>query len=367
MSSFVAIISSSNIVKIQPAYDDKSGQGRTKARSIFNAPWAGRTSRMYACIDLGSNSFHLLIAEWHEGAIQLIERCSEKVQLGEDVLRSGQISPVAFERGLDCLQSFRQLIELHHVERYWALGTNTFRIAENSDEFVLAANDLGIEISVISGVQEAVLIYAGVISILEETDDERMVIDIGGGSTEIVVGKQHKRLITHSLPVGCVGWRDTYFKSSPQCFADLSESLDEATDAARDIFSGIAPGVNVYNWKNVYASSGTAKLLSTICEEQGLSQGGLTYSALQQLRELMIRTIAEDRELPGLKDRRRELLLPGFAVMSGLMQAFECESIIFSPSALREGMLDFMVHNSKTAENLANDNLPNVSYAGSKY
>ena len=105
---------------------------------------------MYACIDLGSNSFHLLIAEWDDGEIRLVERCSEKVQLGAGVQSSGNISANAFESGIQCLQHFRNLIKHHGVQRYWALGTNTFRIAKNADSFVQAASNIGIEISIIS-------------------------------------------------------------------------------------------------------------------------------------------------------------------------------------------------------------------------
>ncbi len=320
---------------------------------------------MYACIDLGSNSFHLLIAEWEEGKIQLVERYSEKVQLGEGVQANGKISSEAFDRGLDCLQHFQSLISLHRVQRYWALGTNTFRIAGNADSFVKAADDIGIEISIISGVQEAVLIYAGVISALPDSDDNRLVIDIGGGSTEIIVGRRHRRLITHSLPVGCVAWRDRYFDATKGDYAALTHALDQATTAAVEVFKGIVPGVNKYDWKNVYGSSGTAKMLTTVCQEHGIGNGELTLFALQQLRGVMLNAIVEQIELPGLKDKRRDLLLPGYAVMVGLMQALECELVVFSASALREGMMDFMVNNGKTAQTLANNDLPGVSYAGS--
>ena len=147
---------------------------------------------MYACIDLGSNSFHLLIGEWVDERIKILERCSEKVQLGEDVPPSGgSISPQAFERGVVCLQQFKALMDNYPLEQYWALGTNTFRIADNAAELIHVSRGLGIDISIISGVQEAVLIYAGVISSLPVNSERRLVIDIGGGSTEIIIGQSH--------------------------------------------------------------------------------------------------------------------------------------------------------------------------------
>jgi exopolyphosphatase / guanosine-5'-triphosphate,3'-diphosphate pyrophosphatase len=319
---------------------------------------------MYACIDLGSNSFHLLIAEKKKkkGIIQLIERCSDKVQIGEGVQKTGKISSDAFERGLQSLRHFQNIISRHPVERYWALGTNTFRAASNTDKFICAAREIGIEISVISGVQEAMLIYAGVISGLPTMSGKRLVIDIGGGSTELIVGKRHKRLFTHSLPVGCVGWRDRFFDKSERNSEKLHKILEQATDAARDIFLEVAPGVSKYEWIHTYASSGTAKMLAAVSQEQGYGKGEICLSGLEKLQDLMIETIVKGEPLPGLTEKRRDLLLPGCAVMKGLMQAFKVKLIQFSPSAMREGMLDFMLKRSRKVRGLKRRKLPQLSH-----
>ena len=321
---------------------------------------------MYACIDLGSNSFHLLIGEWQDGQILIIERCSEKVQLGEGVLSNGVISPEAFQRGMECLVRFESLMALHGVQRYWALGTNTFRIADNADEFIGAAADIGLEISIISGVQEAVLIYAGVVSDLPLNNNKRFVIDIGGGSTELIVGAGNQRLITHSLPVGCVSWRDRYFgQQESVAKADLDKKLSLASKAAKSVFQSIAPGVNHYNWTEAYASSGTAKMLAAICQEHGEGTGTIDLAALRRLRGVVVDTLASGRELPGLKEKRRDLLLSGYAIMEGLMEAVSCDHITFSATALREGMLNFIVSSGDSAYSLDPSKLPSVSFAGS--
>jgi exopolyphosphatase/guanosine-5'-triphosphate,3'-diphosphate pyrophosphatase len=321
---------------------------------------------MYACIDLGSNSFHLLIGEWQDGRITIIERCSEKVQLGEGVLDNRLISSAAFERGLECLKRFESLMALHGVERYWALGTNTFRIADNAEQFIAAAADIGLEISIISGVQEAVLIYSGVISDLPSGDAKRFVIDIGGGSTELIVGMREQRLITHSLPVGCVSWRDQYFRAQNSADrSQLEKRLALAIDAARSIFHSVAPGVNHYHWSEAFASSGTAKMLATVCQEHGEGTGEIRLSALRRLRGTIVGAIERGDELPGLKEKRRDLLLPGYAIMEGLMEAVSCDCITFSATALREGMLDFIVRSGKQAHTLDPSKLPDVSLAGS--
>lgn len=320
---------------------------------------------MYACIDLGSNSFHLLIGEWLDGRIEIIERCSEKVQLGEAVGETGGISTDAFQRGISCLQRFKSLMDQYPLERYWALGTNTFRVTNNASDFILAARNIGIDVSIISGVQEAVLIYAGVITELPAIDSQRLIIDIGGGSTEIIIGRQHTRLLTESMAIGSVAWRDRFFSGDGRDKVELEAQLDAAVAAAAQIFSRVAAGVSKAGWTEAYASSGTVKMLMSICEANGYGEGQIELKALQALKQDIIASIAHETELAGLKERRRDLLLPGWSVLVGLMQAYAIESINFSATALREGMLDFMAKNKKTLRVMQESGLPAVSNAKS--
>lgn len=316
---------------------------------------------MYACIDLGSNSFHILIAEWIDGRIEIVERCSDSVQLGEDVRKTGSISPAAYKRGLACLQHFKTLMDQYPLEQYWALGTNTFRVTDNAQDFIQAARDIGIEISPISGVQEAVLIYAGVITSLPVSDNHRLVIDIGGGSTEVVIGHKHSRLLTESMAVGSVAWRDKFFSPKTSDPLLLEAQLDAATAASKLVFDGISIGMRKAGWHEAYASSGTVKMLAAICHSHGFEKGEIKHDALLALKAQIITAIAAGSDLPGLKERRRELLLPGLAVLMGLMHSYSLGSIKFSATALREGMLDFMVKNKKTLAAMLNSDLPQVS------
>lgn len=316
---------------------------------------------MYACIDLGSNSFHILIAEWIDGRIEIVERSSDSVQLGEDVRKTGSISPAAYKRGLACLQHFKTLMDQYSLEQYWALGTNTFRVTDNAQDFIQAARDIGIEISPISGVQEAVLIYAGVITSLPVSDNHRLIIDIGGGSTEVVIGHKHSRLLTESMAVGSVAWRDKFFPPKTSDPLLLEAQLDAATAASRGVFDGISIGVRKAGWQEAYASSGTVKMLAAICHSHGFGKGEIKLDALLALKPQIITAIAAGGDLPGLKERRRELLLPGLAVLMGLMQSYSVGCIKFSATALREGMLDFMVKNKKTLAAMQSSDLPQVS------
>ena len=320
---------------------------------------------MYACIDLGSNSFHLLIARWQDDRSEIVERFSNLVQLGEGVSLTGRISPAAFARGLACLLEFSEALTRHSVCKYWALGTNALRTADNAPEFIAEAAKLGVEISIISGLQEAVLVYSGVQSGLPRQDVIRLVADIGGGSTEIIVGRQERRLVTRSMAVGCVDWRDSYFSELAGSPAAIECQLDTAVKAAVDVFSAIREEVRSHSWSEVYASSGTAKMLALVGQACGYGGGDISRSMLQYMKRDVIACAAEPEVLlPGLKDRRKDLLLPGWAVMTGLMQALDIERIAFSPTALREGMLDFMMHKGNDTSLLERELLPEVSQTG---
>lgn len=309
---------------------------------------------MYACIDLGSNSFHLLIARWHEGSYDIVERFSDKVQLGEGLVEGGNITQQAFDRGLKCLETFRQALARYPIEKSWAVGTNALRTAGNAEQFLSKAREKGFVIDVVPGLEEAALVYAGVISSLPDDDTSRLVIDIGGGSTELVVGAGPKRLQSHSMAIGCISWRDTWFTNPPQTESALSQCLDDAAQAAAGVFAGVATELVQTPWQEVYASSGTAKMLSAVCGHKSQQQRptpGVTLATLQALKVDVMRTVLEPGfSLPGLKNSRRELILPGWAVLHGFMTACQVNDLNFSPSALREGMLHYLAQASAKGE-----------------
>lgn len=301
---------------------------------------------MFACIDLGSNSFHLLIARQLNGKHEVIERFSEKVQLGAGLMKDGLIQTEAFERGLECLKHFVTAMESHPVEHTWAVGTNALRIAKNADDFLKAASTLGIDIDVVSGEEEAALVYAGVSSALPVLPESQLVVDIGGGSTEIVFGHGMQRKAVFSLPIGCVSWRDKWFSDVEQDEGSIEAQLTAASADAKQVFSDVAMQLTGEHWQSVRASSGTAKMLSLICSarQSGSSTPeGVSLETLRSLQGDVIRTALDpDFELAGLKPSRRELVLPGWSVLQGFMLALQVDTLDFSPAALREGMLYYM-------------------------
>ncbi len=302
---------------------------------------------MYACVDLGSNSFHLLIARWHDGAHEIVERFSEKVQLGEGLSQNCTINADAFQRGLVCLEAFALAMERYPIKYLWVVGTNALRVAENSQDFINQAKSRGFAVDVVTGLEEAALVYAGVTSAIPKDDQVRLVIDIGGGSTELIVGKGPVQLQAHSLPIGCVSWRDRWFSTRLENKDLLRKQLTMAADDAEQVFAQVADQLARTPWAEVFASSGTAKMLSAICSHKYPSAAGSTlvdFDVLAKLESDIIETtLNPGRTLPGLKNSRKELLLPGWAVLTGFMKVHQINKLHFSPAALREGMLHYMV------------------------
>lgn len=302
---------------------------------------------MFACIDLGSNSFHLLIARWHNGSHEIVERFSEKVQLGEGLAGSGLISPAAFARGLVCLDTFAAALRRYPVQHRWVVGTNALRVADNAGAFLQEAAARGFQIDVVSGLEEAALVYAGVISALPDDGSTRLVVDIGGGSTELIVGRGAQQLQAHSMPIGCISWRDRWFSEKLTDATALQQRLEEATQASEAVFRTVADSLASTPWTGVYASSGTAKMLSALCSQRvapGSPPLQVELSVLQSLEPDIIQiSVNPHLTLRGLKNGRRELVLPGWAVLMGFMRANNIQVLNFSHSALREGMLNYLV------------------------
>lgn len=304
---------------------------------------------MYACLDLGSNSFHLLIARFEQGRMVIVERFSEKVQLGEGVAVSGMLSEAAMRRGLDCLHHFREAMDAHPANCLWSVGTNALRKAGNASVFLQEARQLGFDIEVISGEKEGALVYAGVSSLLGADNNPRLVVDIGGGSTEIVTGQGGRHHQVMSLPMGCVSWRDRFFDSlsTDASHADIDLALNGAAETATGILLDARKALEgtPQQIQSVYASSGTAKMLAMIAGALGDAAGTVSLEALDQLKgERLLHRLVNDPGylIPGLKPARRDLLLPGWTLMSAFMKVFDVTVLDFSASALREGMLTTM-------------------------
>jgi exopolyphosphatase/guanosine-5'-triphosphate,3'-diphosphate pyrophosphatase len=291
---------------------------------------------MLAALDLGSNSFHMLIAERTGNGFRVVERFSEKVQLGEGVATSGKVCEIARARAVACLADFREAINRYPVTALAAVGTKTFRTASNIGPLLRDAEELGFSIEIVSGEREAQLIYSGVSNALPDDNQKRLVIDIGGGSTELAIGLDHMPFMLRSLDLGCVSWSDRFFSSGTVDESDFREAMI----AAREHIYLNSRELHAVGWKNVYASSGTAKMLCAIAKEQKYTDGILTMDALKKIRnDALAFPRVHQIELPGLKSSRQNVLLPGLAIMIAIMKELQIASIRYSKAALREGVL----------------------------
>jgi len=292
----------------------------------------------YAAIDLGSNSFHLLIATIRDGRIEPLERFSEKIQLGQHVSETGQLCPAAIRRGLKCLGDFSAALQRHPAERIRVVGTQALRAASNRQQFLDEASMvLPVPVDVISGEEEAQLIWLGLVGSLPATSRSRLVIDIGGGSTELAYGQGQQLRFLQSMPLGCVTFRDHWFADGRFTPARYQQALDAAHDLLAHGLADCPADMAV----DYYGSSGTIKSIVRIAERQGwCSAGMIDREAIDRLRTEVLRLGRSSRlKFDGLRESRRSVLVPGLVILEAAMEELAMDYLVYSPSALREGMI----------------------------
>lgn len=272
---------------------------------------------LLAAIDLGSNSFRLSIGRvvHLDGAAQIysIDRLKEHVRLAAGLGRSNILDEAAIQRAIESLQRFSERIEGFHPNRVRAVATNTLRIASNATEVLPRLEEaLGFPIEIISGQEEARLIFTGVTHELPPSPDRRLMIDIGGGSTEVIIGQEFTALHMSSLAMGCVSHTRRFFPDG----RITAERMRKAVMAARREIETIARPYKQTGWEQAYGSSGTAKGLIAVLAETGLSTKGITREGLEGLRDKLVRDGRVDMDtLPGLKPDRAVVLAGGLAIM----------------------------------------------------
>jgi exopolyphosphatase/guanosine-5'-triphosphate,3'-diphosphate pyrophosphatase len=291
---------------------------------------------LLAALDLGSNSFHLLIAKIEHGELRPVEALAEKVQLGAG-LQNRVLSEDAIERGLACLTRFAELLESVDVQRIRVVGTNALRIAKNRWDFTGRARQiLGTGVDVIYGVEEARLVYLGVAHALADDAQSRLVIDIGGGSTEFIIGERFEPRRMESLQIGCVSYNAEFFPD------DVISRLHyrRAYNRARIESSHIRHNYHSDHWAESIGSSGTLQTIQTILALQGWSEEGITRSGLKNLENALLEfDTMEDIEFEGLGANRRGTILSGVAIASALFDTLNIQNMRTSKGALREGVL----------------------------
>jgi exopolyphosphatase/guanosine-5'-triphosphate,3'-diphosphate pyrophosphatase len=290
-----------------------------------------------AVVDLGSNSFRLEIGRVEGEQIFRLDTWRETLRVGAGIDGNGRLTQAAQRAALACLARFGERLRGLHPSAVRAVATNTFRVARNADAFLpKAERTLGFPIDVISGHEEARLIWLGVAHVLPASPARRLVIDIGGGSTEFIVGRGLEPERLESLKIGCVGMTQRFFADG-----DLDAKAFAAAEThARAEIEAIASAFARSSWSEAYASSGTALALAEILESNGLSSGGITPEGLARLRKRMIGAADVSRlQLAGLKPERAPVLAGGLAVMQAALRELRVERINPVGGALRLGVL----------------------------
>jgi exopolyphosphatase / guanosine-5'-triphosphate,3'-diphosphate pyrophosphatase len=284
-----------------------------------------------AAVDLGSNSFHLVVARLDEGRIHVLDRLRERVRLAEGLDAKGNLTPEAAERALACLTRFGQRVRELPAGAVRAAGTNTLRQAKNRASFLARARQaLGHPIDIIAGREEARLIYLGVAHSVPNDEGRRLVVDIGGGSTECTIGEGFDPIATESLFMGCVSYSQRFFpdgilRRDDFRRAETAAMLELSTFERR--FRGLG-------WKACYGSSGTALAIAELLAE------AITRKGLKRLRATLCEKGSVPKlDLPGLDPERASVLPGGLAILMAVFKRLEIETMQPSSGALREGLL----------------------------
>jgi len=295
-------------------------------------------SHYMAAIDMGSNSFHLVVAQLVSGEIRLIDKLAEKVMLATGLNEEGELSEEAIERGLDCLKRFAQRIEPIKPEYICCVGTNALRAAKNSMSFVSAAQKiLGCRVDIVAGREEARLIYLGVSHMLADDQGKRLVIDIGGGSTEFIIGERFEPLLTESLHMGCVSYMQRFFPEGKI----TRRGFKQAVKAARREVVAIEYSYKALSWDSVVGSSGTAKALCNAHANHVVTdEGKVTLAGLYSLADQVLACkMLDELDIDGVKSSRRSIFPSGLAILIGIFEQLGIDKLDFSEGALREGVL----------------------------
>jgi exopolyphosphatase / guanosine-5'-triphosphate,3'-diphosphate pyrophosphatase len=297
---------------------------------------------LLAAIDLGSNSFRLEIGRLDHGHVQRVEYIKETVRQGNGLDSERNLSIEAMQRGWDCLARFSERLGGFKRHQVRAVATQTLREARNRDVFIAKADQLlGFPIDVISGREEARLIYIGVAHLLPQSSERRLVIDIGGRSTELILGRGYSSQRTESYRLGSIAWSMKYFDNGKLSAANF----ERAKIAAQAILDEAVSGFNQQHWDVAYGSSGTIGAVADILAAKGYSATSITSEGLQWLYESLIRTGHIDKVvLTGLKEDRRSVIGGGVAILRALFDLLDLKELAVAEGALRQGLLFDLVN-----------------------
>lgn len=303
---------------------------------MFNLSAHNPQTSHIAAIDLGSNSFHMIVARWDNGQLTLLDRLREPVRLGFGLQEDLSLSDDARDRALACLERFGECLRGYPSRSVRIVGTKTLRSIKDSSQFLREAEKrLGHPVEIISGDEEARLIYLGVANDIAPDDRNRIVMDIGGGSTEVILGKGMQPRLKESLNMGCIAITKKFFmdgkvndklvtKALIACLQELEPVKDEFLQTG---------------WQQVLGASGSIKAVAKVCQANGWSDGTITLDSLEKIIALYLDHGKLDLQIAGLSEDRQPVFLGGVVVLSALFDGLELKQMVAADWALREGLL----------------------------
>jgi exopolyphosphatase/guanosine-5'-triphosphate,3'-diphosphate pyrophosphatase len=318
-----------------------------------------RDSSKVAALDMGSNSFHLVVARIVAGSVQIVHRVKQKVRLADGLGDDGVLSAEAIQKGLDTLGVIAESLQGFEPEYVRVVATHTLRRASNAKEFLKAAKKIfPFPIDVISGAEEARLIYQGVAH-TNHQNGQRLVVDIGGGSTEFIIGEDFDTKILRSLQMGCVSYTNRFFKHGEL----KPKAFDKAITCARQELEMIDKQYQKLGWQTCIGTSGTIKVIIELAAQLDSTnrENQVSLSDLYTLKDWCCAAgNSRDLKLQGLSEDRQPVLAAGLAILIGIFKSLNIDQMEFSPAALREGVLyemeDHLKHvdiRERSAESLA--------------
>lgn len=305
--------------------------------AVAEAGSAPQPGELLAAVDIGSNSFHLAVARYEHGGLRVIDRMREPVQLAMGLGPGGVLDAEYRTRALACLARFGQRLRALPSGRVRAVATNAVRRLAHPQAFLIPAETaLGHPIEVVAGREEARLIYLGVAHGLSRTGQRRLVFDIGGGSTEFIIGDGFEALATESVQVGCIASTRRFFPDGRVTPARWQRGCAEIALELQQF----AADFRALGWREAYGSSGTARAIGAVVQANGWCESGITLEALARLREAILAAgDCAGPELAGLADDRRSTLAGGALILEAVCTSFGLARLDTCDTAMREGLL----------------------------
>lgn len=305
--------------------------------TITDDQTASYDNDLLAAIDLGSNSFHLMVARSVQGEIRTLERLGDKVQLAAGFDKDGNLTEEAQQRALDCLSRFAPFLTGINPDNIRIVGTNALRAARNTRSFLNRAEKvLGHPLEIISGREEARLIYVGAAHSLAAPQGRRLVADIGGGSTEFIIGEGFEPKALESLHMGCVAYSKRFFPDGQI----TTKRYQQAVLAAKNELLNIVKPYKKLGWQQVVGTSGTIKATAAVLQQNSWSDGSITREGLNKISKALLKfKDLESIQLEGLRADRARVFPAGVAILQAIFELLDIEEMTFTDGALREGIL----------------------------